>query len=109
MGCRAAVEAVLKAVRARDTEKLGALVAGDVRWQVGQWEGDHDDHTGVEEVVEIAGAVIVRHVVDVHKPPGTPYGGTQVALLGCRDGLVSSRRTFACRAEVLDALWPGAQ
>lgn len=122
MGCRAAVEAVLKAVRARDADKLRALVAPGVGWQVGHWEGDprvisgaelgefvdalarHDDRTRVEEVVEIAGAVIVRHVVEVRKPPGTPYGGTQFALFECRDGLVSSRRTFAYRADVLDAL-----
>ena len=65
-----------------------------------------DDRTRVAEVVEIAGTVIVRHMVEVRKPPGTPYGGTQFALFECRDGLVSSRRTFASRAEVLDALGP---
>lgn len=29
---------MLKAVRARDADKLGALVAPGVRWQVGHWE-----------------------------------------------------------------------
>jgi len=122
MGCEITVRRLVRAIEQRDQECVEALLAPSVAWDTGAGEGgpetlnrsqlagflerleEHNDQRQVKEVTAIAGSIVVRTEGTISPPGGIRYTGTSFVVYDCDERLVSRRRVFGYRKDVLDAL-----